>query len=253
MQSQQWLAELSGGAIRSRGSYCAPRRLLMPERLEHRNAPSALLPLLTMLSSASEFESSENYAFQETERRGLAYYYQSPATTDSHDIDFLMQQVFDAWQVEESTRQEWSVQQPLKLETFESRIPQDLVALNAVFASLGENPTEEPPRVIQPVEPGPEPEPLAVQQPMQGPNSSVIPSESTVDAPNEASDSLPVDFISEPPTVESPSNPVIDLSEKQHTSPDVPNDSIADAPPVIQPVITDPESEHNQPSSEFVV
>ncbi len=289
-QARQWLAEISRGSIRSKRSRCAPRRLLMPERLEDRNAPGALLPLITMLPTASEWEGRDNSTFAAAERREVRYDYRADAMASSPELHFSIQSFVEALRTEESTRQQRHVQNQVKLQTFESSIPKDLVALNEVFASLADDPIQAPPLVIQPIEPGPEPE-SEPQPPATGPSATtptvtgsenttvaapvnallpvnqpsipplpevpmpveVVPIENELsvdDTTSETPITQPLGPAGEPLATEAPNDPVIAPPTTEPTSPAVPNTPVEEPPLVIQPVITDPESEHNQPSPE---
>jgi uncharacterized protein GlcG (DUF336 family) len=263
--ARRWFSELAHGPRRSKRPNCAPRRLLMPERLEGRNAPGGLVPLMPSFgSSGSDWDAdeSENYTTsRRTDRAGALS--PTPALTNSVDSFILALRAEEARERNSSSR------------PFEPQPPNDAVRDSIFGNEIGPMfvpvffavPVIDPP-VIHPVEPGPEPETetpsgtgsdaIAVPTPTGSENSTppAAPTAPPVSDPETpAIPDLPpvvsVDPVSVDPAPVVPT-PVSEEGETESEPPAEPVNQVPadEPPPMIQPVITDPDSEHNPPSTE---
>jgi uncharacterized protein GlcG (DUF336 family) len=233
----------------------------MPEKLEGRNAPGVLIPLMPSFGSGdSEWSSDEgeNYnTSRRTDRAGALS--PTPALTDSVD-NFIL-----ALRAEEARERNNSPK------SFEPQPANDAVhdsifgnEIGSMFVPmLFTMPMIDPP-ITQPVEPDPEPE---VEAPAStGSGAIAVPTPTGTDAatPPAASTAPPVSQPETPTIPDLPPAIVVDpvpvdpapVVEEGETASEPPTQPVvetpAEVPPVIQPVITDPESEHNQPSPEPV-
>jgi|GEM_PF-1090895 len=228
----------------------------MPERLESRHAPGAMLPLLPLFSSAGESGDEPAAEFVTVERRSVRYDYRGEALARSPELHFSIQNFIEALRADEAASQPHHVQRQIVPPVTESRIPAQLAAISKAFESLlDEEPVapEVPPPVIQPVEPGPEPEPAASGS---GTVAEPTPTGSEDTQGSGAVVALPVSEAVAPVVPVEESDIVReDASKGERETASVVvvanEGQVVEVPPVmIQPVITDPESEHNQPSLE---
>jgi uncharacterized protein GlcG (DUF336 family) len=230
----------------------------MPEKLEGRNAPGGLIPLMPSFgSSDSEWNSDEgeNYtSSRRTDRAGALS--PTPALTDSVD-NFIL-----------ALRAEEARERNISPKTFEPQATDDAV-LDSIFGNeIG--PMFVPvlftvsmidPPITRPVEPDPEPETEAPASTGSGAIAAPTPTGNEAAAPPTAPTAPPTNGaevpaipVLPPVTVVDPAPvdpaPVVDEGETASEPPTAPVNQVPVEvpPPVIQPVIMDPESEHNQPS-----
>jgi uncharacterized protein GlcG (DUF336 family) len=244
----------------------------MPERLEGRNAPGGLVPLMPSIGlSDADWtpDEGENYMISRRADRAGALS-PTPALTNSVDSFILALRAEEARQVNSSSR------------PIEPQSTNDAV-LDSIFGNeiaplfvpvLFSMPVAAPP-IMHPVDPEPEPETetpsstgsgaIAVPTPTGSENTTPpeAPTNPSVSEPEtpaipDLPPVVPVDSVSVDSAPVVPT-PVPEESETTHhgessTSepPSEPVDQVPveEPPPIIQPVITDPESEHNQPSPE---
>jgi hypothetical protein len=209
------------------------RRLVMPELLESRNAPGALLPLPVLwdLFAADTSDAGPPLARGLSLSREESTYYRSDLISTASVPHLANASLANTWLAAETNDQPTQVKVDIARQATEFRTPAQLLAVNTAFASFSLNDValvpinpQLPPPVIHPVEP---------------------PDGKTQDAHN-----LP-DNSSEEAAVTPPriTQPVIMDPESEHNQPNSEPEHLT-PPPVIQPVITDPSSEHNQPSPE---
>ena len=118
------------------------RRMVAPERLESRNAPGALLPVLPLMDGlpddSSEWEQlSEPIATGNPRSGGL-----SDTEETELEWDFALDRVVEPFQELQVHREETSPAETTE-QNSEPAVPYEIAALDAFFASLGAEVTEE--------------------------------------------------------------------------------------------------------------
>jgi uncharacterized protein GlcG (DUF336 family) len=233
----------------------------MPERLEGRNAPGGLIPLMPSFgSSDAEWSSDEGNDYttsRRTDRAGALS--PTPALTDSVD-NFIL-----ALRAEEARERNSS------RKSFEPQSADDAVLdsifgneIGSLFVPVLFTVAMIDPPITRPVEPDPEPETEAPASTGSGAIAVPTPTGNEAAAPPAAPTAPP---ISQPETPTIPDLPPVTVVDPAPVDPvpvvptpapeedETPTEPVVETPaevppPVIQPVITDPESEHNQPSPE---
>ncbi|TWU25539.1 hypothetical protein [Bythopirellula polymerisocia] len=224
----KWLADLSHGVYLP----CyprSPRRIVAPERLESRNAPGVMLPLFGSLFEA-ELNQSDEIQSSATHNRVLLQYYRTEAVAPP-----LAGQLNEPIFIEKILAEDKSLEYAPTVSVPESHVPYEIAVLDAAFDSIssefGSSLNELPPLLTQPVIMDPASThnwvdlvPLPVTEanlPDVGAGSIAVRTQ-TGSIRSEVSAPLPA-----------PKDVVVPV-----------------APPMIQPVITDPASEYNSPSFE---
>jgi hypothetical protein len=219
-KSCRWLANLAQRSVPANRHCTVARRMLGAELLESRNAPGVMLPASAALTSFSDGGEYTDPLFEESQRIETRMSDRSAAIATSIEPLFSAEDFVDALRETESLSQQNQSQLETARQATEFRTPFDLAAVNSAFESFTAYRIETlmfladsfmPPPVIHPVEP-PTEEPQEISLPTVG---------------------MPL---------ETPSG---DVGSTVPLTPQLPEEI---PPPVIQPVIMDPDSEHNQPN-----
>ncbi len=261
-RKRKWLVDL---LQRTGNPYRRPRRIVSPERLESRNAPGVMLPLFgSTFDGAGNLagESDTTSARERSEGRVFRYSYYSEAVAPRPEMSMAI-----APFVEELRSSELTSAVPLNTGESQIRVPYEIAALDAAFASysagLNRGLSELSQRLIQPVIMDPasphnqeEPAPIPVAE-VNSPHSSAGTGSGAVSTPTptgnvrtDVSAPLPapkqvvVPIVLPTPTEETLPEPVTPVTTPTEAVP------VDLGPRIIQPVIMDPESEHNVPSPE---
>lgn len=231
------------GIVTHRGEPIS-RRLVMPELLENRNAPGALVPWPVGLGDLATNLSGDGLLIAESLSHSSEeiFYYRSDSLSSSSAFLFPSENFVNALRTAEASSQLAQTSINTTRQSTESRSPVQLVAINKAFESYSLNDLnlvpinpQLPPPVIQPIEPPDD------QQLVETPLPDDLQEETDVTPPMTTTN----------PATQTPAlitQPVITAPESEHNQPNNQSDEQT-PPPVIQPVITDPESEHNQPNS----
>lgn len=214
------------------------RRLLQPELLEGRHAPSGVIPFEVMTALVAD-DRIGNWVADESQQTDLRGTYRRGIGSMAPEWHAPLEDFTVALRASDLEAEQSGQYAGAARQTAEARTPAEMAAFNSAFESLGSGILTWvgeliPPPVIQPVEP---PE----LQPQPAPGTQ----------PDEPLLSLPADGVND----EAPmSHPIENVPESGVSSPapQTPNEAVnpgVELPPMlIQPVIMDPESEHNQPS-----
>jgi hypothetical protein len=226
------------------------RRLLMPELLESRNAPGALFPLPAVFGAfVTDLGGDEQLNIESLYRpTAETTYYRSDSLPTSATLLVSSESLANVLREAESHGRLTQTTIDIARQATVFRSPTQLLAVNAAFESYSLNDLnlvpinpQLPPPVIQPIEP-----PDSQTPDDQSLDGTDLPSDSGANT-----DTTPPVTTTDPASETPPlvTQPVITDPESEHNQPNNATDVLT-PPPVIQPVITDPESEHNQPSPE---
>ncbi|QEG34017.1 hypothetical protein [Bythopirellula goksoeyrii] len=221
----------------SQSNLLYPRRIVAPERLESRIAPGVMLPLFGPVFDDSDSSSRGDAESTSTVRVACHYY------LDEVETSTIPAQIVHSFDIEETEAIEETPVTALSFTTVRPRIPYEVAALDSAFESLGyelESILDElPTRLIQPV----------IMDPTSPHNQEEDPETPVTDTTTVASSTnLDLELIAAPIPVGNVradvSTPVMSSNEVN-----VPGELPAElGPRIIQPVIMDPESEHNVPN-----
>jgi uncharacterized protein GlcG (DUF336 family) len=244
-RARTWLADFARQPA-ARRSRVAPRRLLMPELLESRNAPGAMLPLPPMLGSFAGEDTDSDPLFKESQRAEVRTYYRSDAVFSSPQLHFSIENFIAALRAAEAAGEQSQKQLDTARRATEFRPTAEIAAVNRAMESFVANDIASlfmadlvPPPVIRPVEP-PEEEPTEEPEPPSAPEAIAEPTPTGSESTGGSA-----------PVAGAPAVPREDASDPVPAMPAQPAEEPGElSPPMIQPVIMDPESEHNQPSPE---
>jgi len=208
-----------------------------PERLESRIAPGVMLPLFGLMFDDSDSSSSGDTESTSTVRVACHYYLDEVVTST------IPAQIVHSFDIEETEAIEETPVTAPSLTTVRPRIPYEVAALDSAFESLGyelESSLDEvPTRLIQPV----------IMDPASPHNQDEDPETPVADTTTVASSTNPnLESVAAPIPAR---NVLADVSTPVMSSNEVvvPVELPAElGPRIIQPVIMDPESEHNVPS-----
>ena len=252
--TRSWLTDLRRPTGAPNRQSRLARRLLRPELLENRYAPTGMIPLELMAALVSDESERIDSLDDKSPRTEIRAYYRRDASWTAPEWHNSIPDSLAVLHESEPDHQQAQKHADASRQMTEFRTPDEIAAINSVFESfkprdigiltwVGEL---VPPPVIQPVEPldsQPRPElglePVETLLPTPG---KIIGGEALV---SESSGNLPNDTL--------PGN----LSGTENLAENLTGDPVSTdgvqgpaeiPPPVIQPVIMDPESEHNQPS-----
>jgi hypothetical protein len=244
-----WLANHSHRVIPAEPHYTASRRLSMPEQLEGRNAPSAMLALLPVFGASVVVDDNKNLLLAEPPRPEAQTYYRSNANPTPPVQPFSIENFVNALRAAELEGQQGQTHIDTARQATEFRTPAQIAAVSMAFDSFEATDYRSiffdarliPPPIIHPVEPPEEePEPLTTPEAITTP----LPPENAVDSHPAMEVPVSTDEeadVTPPPVIQ----PVITAPESEHNQPS-PDPANETPPPLTQPVIMDPESEHNQ-------
>ena len=241
-----WLADLVRTSHRSN---CTPRRIVAPERLESRNAPGALLPLLSS-PLEGDTHSPEELEHDAAENRQVIYVYQAEySNRPESTFDFSFERAANSFFGQQYFNQQPNAASP-RIEIAQPRIPYETAVLDKAFEMLSEGGIGEseelPPPLIQPVIMDPaSPHNRPDLQPVPISPPAYTGTGSPPTAASSPSGTIQID-------VSSPLTPPQEVVPPLVLPPNVtaPEQQPAEIPPpVIQPVIMDPDSDHNIPTS----
>lgn len=269
-RAQTWLADFARRAGSARRLRIAPRRLLMPELLEHRNAPGAMLPVPAMFGSLAESDNATSLYAEPPHTEVQVY--RTSGIESSRGLHFSIENFVDALRAAEISARQSQTRLEANRQATEFRTPTQLAAVNTAFESLFtsdlesllmnaalvaplviqpvEPPIEEPPVEETQVEPEPASAPEAIAEPTPTGNPSTggtAPTTGASTAPSPVGTLTPP-LITQPVFVD-PVDPPADTEQLSATPPATPEpveEVPVEVPPMTQPVIMDPESEHNQ-------
>jgi hypothetical protein len=234
----------------------------MPELLESRNAPGAMLPLPAVLGEFTSAEPSGGALFAEPPAGADRISYRSDARS-SPALHLSVENFVNALRTAEAKGRWGQTRIETARQSTELRTPAQIAAVNSALESFSLNNLAAiplnilvPPPVIQPVEPPDEepaspslpstPEAIAEPTPTGTTSDGASgPSRGAPLTPGTEAAVPPVVIPAEPETPPPVIQAVITDRDSEHNQP-TPEPEVETPPPVIQPVITDPASEHNQ-------
>jgi hypothetical protein len=216
--------------IASRGEQTS-RRLVMPELLESRNAPGALLPLPVFWNAfAGDLQDAGLPIIEDLSQQTEGQtYYRTDLVSMSLTNPISSENITNVFRPGEATDQLTQIKIDTARQTTEFRTPEQLQVVNSAFASFSLNDI-----ALVPINPQLPPPVIHPAEPSEGE------SQEESHLPNDS----PKEIAETPPVV---TQPVITDPTSEHNLQNGATENLT-PPPVIQPVITDPESEHNQPS-----
>ncbi len=264
-RKRKWPVDFSGKCSNTLRSQ---RRLVAPEQLERRNAPGVMIPLFGSLLDG-EFETDSGLGRTTSETHVVDYNFQAEAEVHTFSRNISQEPFVEILHADDER-----ILVAPKAIAAQPSVPYEIAILDKAFDSFGDEPSafvgELPQRLIQPVimdpaSPHNQEEVLPIL--VASVTASVISGNtgsSSIPAPN-VTGSVRTDVTSPAPTprtveipVELPAeikvaqpvptdNTVVTNSDQGSLQPLVPT-PVNLGPRLVQPVIMDPESEHNAPS-----